>query len=261
MRRVHPDARPAVVAGASSGIGAATALLLAELGHPVALGARRAARCQDVVDAIRVADGRAVAHQLDITSDESVADFATLVHNELGEVEVLVICAGRSLPGLAHEQPTGQVEALFDSNLLGAHRLVRRFVPAMVERRRGDVVFISSDSVQTLRPRTAAYNASKAALETLAFTMARELEGTGVRSSVVRPGPTMTEMGAEWPEDQTAAVIEDWMRWGLARHGAFLKAEAIAQAVATIVGAPPGTHFTSIDVQPEAPLAEPEETP
>lgn len=259
--RAHPDRRPVIVAGASSGIGAATAMLLAARGYPVALGARRAAKCQEVVEAIREAGGEAVAHQLDVTSADSVSDFATLVHDDLGQVEVLVVCAARSMPGLAHEQPTSQVGALFDANVIGPHRLVREFVPPMVDRRRGDLVFISSDSVANLPPRTAAYNATKSALDTLAFTMARELEGTGIRSSVVRPGPTMTEMGAEWPEDQIGAVIEDWMHWGLTRHGAFLPAEAVAQAVATIVGAPPGTHFTSIDVQPEAPLAEPEETP
>ena len=72
----HPDRRPAIVAGASSGIGAETAKALAAGGHPVALGARRVEACEELAAAIRAEGGEAVAHRLDVADSESVADFA-----------------------------------------------------------------------------------------------------------------------------------------------------------------------------------------
>ena len=108
--------------------------------------------------------------------------------------------------------------------------------------------------MQTLRPRVSTYVASKWAVDGLVQTMQRELEGTGVRASIVRPGPTNTEMGNDWPQDETVAVLETWVKWGLARHPHFLRAQSIADAVHTIVSAPRGTHIQALDVQPEAPL-------
>ena len=252
----HPERRPAVVAGASSGIGAATATVLAASGHPVALGARRTDRCDEVAAAIRKAGGEAVVHPLDVADAESVEKFAAAVTADLGEVEVVVANAAFTRPGQAHELTTDDFEQMVQVNVLGAHRLARAFVPEMVVRRRGDIVFVSSDVVQTLRPRLAGYVATKWAVDGLVQTMQRELEGTGVRASLVRPGPTASEMGFDWPQDETERLINDWVGWGLARHGEVLPSEAIAQAIHTVVSAPRGTHITAIDVQPEGPVKE-----
>jgi NADP-dependent 3-hydroxy acid dehydrogenase YdfG len=252
----HPKRRPAVVTGASSGIGAATALALAELGMPVALGARRVERCEKVAAQIREQGGEAVAHPLDLADGAGVEAFAEAVRRDLGEIEVVVSNAARLGVGLVHEVPTGQIADELDINITGAHRLVRAFVPGMVERRRGDIVFLSSDVAGRARPRTSAYAASKWGLEGMVHAMQMELEGSGVRASMVRPGPTRTEMGSDWNDADTIAVLEDWERWGLARHSHFLEPSAIAGAVAAMVGAPRGTHLTMIEVQPEAPVEE-----
>ncbi|MCW2781514.1 MAG: short-chain dehydrogenase [Marmoricola sp.] len=252
-RLQHPDRRPAVIAGASSGIGAATAVALARAGHPVALGARRTQLCDDVARAIRDAGGEAVAHPLDVADSESVAKFASAVGADLGDIEVVVSNAGLSRPNRVHTSTVEELLAHVEVNLLGPQRLIEAFAPGLVARGRGDLVFISSDVVETVRPLTGAYNATKAGLEGLVHTMQRELEGTGVRASLVRPGPTLTEMGTDWPEDQTTDLINEWVKWGLARHGRFLPADAIASAVTTIVSAPRGTHITLMEVQPEAP--------
>src|SRR3546814_6118507 len=95
----HPTRRPAVITGASSGIGAETARALAEAGHPVALGARRADACEQIATAIRAAGGEAVDHPIDMTSDDSVAAFAEKVAADLGEVEVVHSNAGKVTPG------------------------------------------------------------------------------------------------------------------------------------------------------------------
>jgi NADP-dependent 3-hydroxy acid dehydrogenase YdfG len=250
----QPDRRPVVVSGASSGIGAATALALAAAGHPVALGSRRVARWADVAAPIRAQGGEAVAHRLDVTDDTSVADFAARASADLGDVEVVVSNAGRVAPGAIHEVPTERFAAELDVNVLGAHRLVRAFVPGMVDRRRGDLVLVSSDVAVRPRPFMGAYAAGKWGLEGMAHALQMELEGTGVRASVVRPGPTWSEMGTDWDDTEAADVLTAWVRFGLARHPHFLRPEAIARAVATVVSAPRGTHLSLVEVNPEAPL-------
>ncbi len=252
----QPARRPAVVSGASSGIGAATALALAAAGFPVALGARRTDRCGEVAAAIRESGGEAVAHPLDLTDEASVAAFAKAVTDDLGDVEVVVSNAGAVAPGTVHEVDSERFAREVDLNLLGAHRLVRAFVPGMVERRRGDLVLVSSDVVVRARPFMSAYAAGKWGLEGMAAAMQMELEGTGVRASVVRPGPTRSEMGGDWDDADAADVLTAWVRFGLARHPHFLKPAAIADAITTIVSAPRGVHLSLVEVNPEAPLAD-----
>src|SRR3978361_2043496 len=89
-----PKRRPALVAGASSGIGAATAIELAAHGFPVALGARRVDKCQEIVDQITADGGEAIAVHLDITDPDSVKGCIDRTVDELGEIEVLVAGAG-----------------------------------------------------------------------------------------------------------------------------------------------------------------------
>ena len=252
----QPARRPAVVTGASSGIGAATAIGLAAAGFPVALGARRVERCEELARQIREQGGEAVAHALDVGDTDSVTAFAKHVTAELGPVEVLVSGAGAVAPGVVHEVDTDRFAAELDLAVLGAHRVVRAFVPGMVERRRGDAVFVSSDVAVRARPFMSAYAAGKWGLEGMAHAMQMELEGTGVRASIVRPGPTWSEMGSDWDADEGARVIEAWVRFGHARHSHFLKPAAVADAILTVVSARRGVHLNLVEVTPEAPLEE-----
>ena len=246
----------AVVTGASSGIGAATALSLAHAGFPVALGARRTERCEELAGTLRAEGLQAVAHPLDVTDTDSVAAFAEAVSREPGEVEVLVSCAGAVAPGVVHEIDSTRFARELEVNLVGAHRLVHAFVPGMVQRRRGDVVLVSSDVAVRARPFTASYAAGKWGLEGMAQSMQMELEGTGVRVSVVRPGPTWSEMGTDWDDQAAADVLNHWVRFGHARHPHFLKPGAVADAISTVVSAPRGVHLNLVEVSPEAPVSE-----
>ncbi|HEY8478461.1 MAG TPA: SDR family oxidoreductase [Spirillospora sp.] len=250
----HPTRRPAVITGASSGIGAETARVLAAAGHPVALGARRTGPLEEIAAAIRAEGGEAVAHALDVTDEESVAGFAAKAVADLGDIEVVVSNAGVVAPGATIEVTSERFGREIDLNLVGAHRIVRAFVPPMVERRRGDIVFVSSDVAVRPRPFMSAYSASKWGLEGMVGALQMELEGTGVRASLIRPGPTWSGMGADWDDEDAAFVLEQWVRFGLARHPHFLKARAHADAIATIVGAPRGVHLSLLDVNPEAPV-------
>ncbi|MEQ1788056.1 MAG: SDR family NAD(P)-dependent oxidoreductase, partial [Acidimicrobiales bacterium] len=125
---------------------------------------------------------------------------------------------------------------------------------AMVERQRGDIVFVTSDVVRLLRPTMASYIASKHALEGMARAMQMELEGSGVRVGIVRPGPSSTEQGSSWDPAVIDDVLAEWTRWGLMRHPGILRAVDVAAAVLTVVSAPRGTHLTLIEVEPEAPV-------
>ncbi|MEU9016139.1 SDR family oxidoreductase [Actinomadura sp. NPDC048394] len=252
----HPERRPAVITGASSGIGAETAKVLAAAGHPVALGARRVAVLEEIAAAIRADGGEAVAHALDVSDDASVAEFAAKATADLGDIEVVISNAALVAPGATIEVSSERFAREIDLNLVGAHRVARAFVPAMVERRRGDIVFVSSDVAVRPRPFMSAYSAGKWGLEGMVTALQMELEGTGVRASIIRPGPTWSGMGTDWDTEEAAFVLNQWVRFGLARHPHFLKAKAHADAIATIVGAPRGVHLSLLDVNPEAPVEE-----
>ncbi|MDV6014109.1 SDR family oxidoreductase [Haloechinothrix sp. LS1_15] len=252
----HPQRRPVVVTGASSGIGEATARALAGHGHPVALGARRVEVCEQVAESIRAGGGEAIALKLDVAETDSVNGFVAEATNALGPIEIAVSGAGELDTGLIHEQDPEAFLRQIDVHLAGAHRLVAEVVPGMIERQRGDVVIIGSDVVPAPRPRVGGYVPAKSGLEAMARTMQKELEGTGVRASIVRPGPTSTGMGMDWDAHEAEAVLQDWVHWGFARHSYFLRPGDIADAVTTAISVPRGVHLTLLEVEPEAPLRE-----
>jgi NADP-dependent 3-hydroxy acid dehydrogenase YdfG len=125
----------------------------------------------------------------------------------------------------------------------------------MVARQRGDIVFVTSDVVVRPRPFVAGYVSAKSGLEGLARALQMELEGTGVRVGMVRPGPSSTEQGTDWTEDDVVRLMPHWERWGLLRHDGALLPGQVADAVVAMVTAPKGAHLTLIEIQPEAPLA------
>ena len=250
----QPERRPAVVTGASSGIGAETARVLARAGHPVVLGARRVEVCASVADEIRAGGGEAAALHVDLADPASIDRFAREAEEAFGPAEVLVSNAARIEPGSAFETSPDDFEDVLRVNVGGAHRLVRALGSGMVARQRGDLVFVTSDVVAHPRPRMSAYVASKWGLEGFVTALQMELEGTGVRAVIVRPGPTLTNMGMDWDPEVTGEVLAEWTRWGLARHSAFLRPEGVALAIAHAVAAPRGTHLSVVEVQPEAPL-------
>jgi NADP-dependent 3-hydroxy acid dehydrogenase YdfG len=249
--------RPVVVTGASSGIGEAAARRFAELGHHVVLGARRVERLESTVAELRAAGARADAAALDLRDRAAIAAFADECTALTGGVEILVSCAGDVLPQRAHETDPDDFATQVEVNLLGAQRLIHALTPPMVDRRRGDVVIVSSDVVRAPRPMMSSYVAAKWGLEGLARAMQMELEGTGVRASIVRPGPTLTGMGMDWDPDALGVVLDEWKRWGLVRHSGYLAPEGVANAVVAVATQPAGTHLTLVEVVPEAPVRRP----
>jgi NADP-dependent 3-hydroxy acid dehydrogenase YdfG len=255
----HPERRPAVVTGASSGIGRATALALSDAGHPVALGARRLERCAETAEQIRAGGGEAVALPLDVLDEASVAAFAEQAEAALGPIEIVVSNAGDVQPVTGIGAAPAEFARQVGVNLLGPQRLVHHLVPAMVARGRGDVVLVTSEVARHPRPNMAAYVASKAGLEGLADAMRMELEGSGVRVGIVRPGPSRTEQGTDWTHDEVVEVMAAWQRWGVLRHDGYLRPQDVAAAVLAVVSTGRGTSLALVEVQPEAPPPEPSE--
>ena len=140
------------------------------------------------------------------------------------------------------------------TNLLAPILLARRAIASLRGRgARGDLVFVSSENVVRPRPYQVGYTASKMGIEGVARALRMELEGTGIRASVVRPGPTGTEFAREWDPEKLQLVLDRWKYWGVQRHLAWMPPENVAQAVLTTVLAPPGTHLDLIQVMPEGP--------
>lgn len=252
----HPARRPAIVAGASSGIGAATAIELAAHGFPVALGARRVEKCQEIAESIRANGGEAIALPLDVTDADSVKGFVHQATDQLGDIEVMVTGAGDTYFGRLHEIDSETFESQIQIHLIGANRLTTAVLPGMVERRRGDLIFVGSDVALRQRPHMGAYGAAKAGLISMVTNLQMELEGTGVRASIVHPGPTKTAMGWSLPAEAIGPALQDWAKWGQARHDYFLRASDLARAITFVAETPRGGFVVNMELQPEAPLAD-----
>ncbi len=258
MRRFDPlpERRPALVAGASSGIGEATAIRLARNGFPVALGARRVEKLDEIVGKIRADGGEAIAVHLDVTDPDSVKAAVEQTTGELGDIEVLVAGAGDTYFGKLDAISTEQFESQVQIHLIGANRVATAVLPGMIERRRGDLIFVGSDVSLRQRPHMGAYGAAKAALVAMVTNFQMELEGTGVRASIVHPGPTKTSMGWSLPAEKIGPALEDWAKWGQARHDYFLRAADLARAITFVAETPRGGFIANMELQPEAPLAD-----
>ena len=211
-------------------------------------------RLEALAEKLRADGCDAAAITLDLSDPASITRAVRDAGDALGPIEVLVSVAGDVLPTKAHTTDPGEFARQMQVNLLGVQQLVAELVPSMVERGRGDVVMVSSDVVRMPRPTMSSYVSSKWGLEGLARAMQLDLEGTGVRCSILRPGPTLTEMGSGFPAEGMPEVIRDWSRHGLLRHSGYLDPDGVAAAVVAVVGCPRGTHLTLVEVEPEAPL-------
>jgi NAD(P)-dependent dehydrogenase (short-subunit alcohol dehydrogenase family) len=184
----HPVA---VVTGASSGFGYATALHLARNGFHVFAGIRNLAKAAKVTAA---ADGLPLTViELDVTDDASVARaFATV--DEHGGVDALINNAGISSGGPFELTPDDENRLMFETNYFGALRCIRAVLPAMRQRGHGAIVNVTSLSALFAWPNQACYAASKWALEGFSCTLAHEVRRFGIRVVNVEPGAIRTEI-------------------------------------------------------------------
>jgi NADP-dependent 3-hydroxy acid dehydrogenase YdfG len=248
-------ARVAVVTGASAGIGRAIAVGLGELGWTVGLGARRVAQLEETAKLVSDVGGTPLVHALDVTDSVSIDEFCAFVRSEAGGIQVLVNNAGTALPGSIHEMSDEDHRRIVETNLLGPMLLTRRVVGQLrADGAPGDIVFISSDATVHKRPHLATYLSTKAGIEAFAQTLALESEGVGVRSSVVRVGPTLTGFADDWDLSIFEELMPRWQRFGIQRHFNTMHPEDVARAVVTVVTAPAHMWVPFVEVQPNPPL-------
>ena len=194
--------RVALVTGASSGIGEATARRLHELGFLVYAGARRVGRMSGLAEAgIRVLP-------LDVTDDASMTATVDQITAEAGRIDVLVNNAGYGSYGAVEDVPIDEGRRQLEVNLFGLARLTQLVVPQMRERRSGTIINISSIGGRFGEPLGAWYHASKFAVEGFSDSLRLELHPFGVDVVIVEPGAIVTEWGGI-ALDQGAAYSQD----------------------------------------------------
>jgi len=248
----QPAPRIAAVTGASAGVGRAIAVALGAQGWTVALGARRLDRLEVTAAEVESAGGTAFVHELDVTDAESVDRFFAGAEDAVGVVDVLVNNAGLGYLGAIAETTAERMRAAVDTNLLGVLFCTRRATAAMLERGGdGDVVFISSDSIQKPYPHMLVYGATKAAVEYLAAGLDVELGGTGIRISTIRLGPTVSEFNTSWPDEDMVAFMHAYERLGIKEDFNYIPVDRVARAVVMAVTAPRGTKVSLLSVRPE----------
>jgi NADP-dependent 3-hydroxy acid dehydrogenase YdfG len=240
----------ALVTGASSGIGAAAALTLAEQGAAVALVARRADRLDALADKIRGAGGTALVLAGDVTVEEQAREMVERTVAELGRLDTLINNAGVMLLGPAVDAPMEEWRRMVEVNLLGllycAHAALPHLLSAADDdpRHVADLVNISSVAGRVARSGSAVYNATKHGVGAFSEGLRQEVTGRHVRVSLVEPGGTDTELsGHNRPE-----VLE-----GIKKRFADverLRAEDIADAITYIVTRPRHVAVNEILVRP-----------
>jgi NADP-dependent 3-hydroxy acid dehydrogenase YdfG len=194
------DGTVALVTGASSGIGAATALSLASAGASVALAARRTARIEELAAQIGASGGKALALTADVTSEADARGIVDRTVAELGRLDTLVNNAGTMLLGPALDAPMEEWERMVRLNLLGlmycTHAALPHLLTAAADspRQVADLVNVSSVAGRFPRSGSSGYNATKFGVTGFSEAIRQEVTKRRVRVSVLEPGAVETEL-------------------------------------------------------------------
>lgn len=208
------EGRVALVTGASSGLGAGFAQVLAGRGARVVLGARREALLVDQCAAISAAGGVALAVALDVTDEASVRAAYDAASARFGKVDVVVANAGMNSEGAALDLDIEAFDRVMAVNIRGVFLTVREGARRMIAAGAdGRIVIISSITAQSVSPGLAAYSASKAAVLQLGRVLARDWANKGVNLNILCPGYIETDLNAEWfGSEGGAKQIAKWPR-------------------------------------------------
>ncbi|MFJ6901459.1 SDR family oxidoreductase [Streptomyces hokutonensis] len=232
-----------LVTGASSGIGEATARLLAAAGHRVVLGARRADRLAAVAEKIRADGGTAGHHELDVTDLESVRAFVGAARESYGRVDVLVNNAGVMPVALLEALKVDEWNRMIDVNIRGVLHGIAAVLPVMREQGAGHIVNVASVAGHRVDPTAAVYCATKFAVRAISEGLRQE--SRDLRVTVVSPGLTSSELTDGISDLGMRAVAEDMMAIAI-------PAAAIGEAIVYAVNQPAEVDVNEIVVRPTA---------
>jgi len=226
--------RKALITGASSGIGASTALLLAENGIQVILTARRMDRLYELSEKIHASGGSAFPIQADLTLETDRISLYLLLLEKNLLPDILINNAGMAWYGYFQKMPWKVAQDILKLNIEATTHLTSQFLPHMVENRFGRIINIGSIAGKLPEQGIAVYSATKAYLDAFSKVLHRELKGSGVIASVLRAGPVKTEFfdsarkldnGDDIPAERFAVPVELVSRavWHLLQHPARTK--------------------------------------
>jgi NADP-dependent 3-hydroxy acid dehydrogenase YdfG len=246
--------RVAIVTGASSGIGEATAIALARRNARVVLAARRDERLRELAKRIVAEGGHALATPCDVTDLESVRSTARTTLRTFGRIDILINNAGvMPLAPMASCRFEDWDRAI-DVNLRGALYCIGAVLPAMLEAGSGHIVNISSVAGRRVFPNAAVYCATKFGLHALSESLRGELadrartDGNRVRVSIIAPGAVRTELDQSILDAQTRAET-------IAFYDSIkppLEAAEIARAILTVLESPSHVSFDEVVIRPTA---------
>jgi len=242
--------RVALVTGASSGIGAATAIALGTAGVRVVAVARRAERLRNTVGAIEAAGGTGIALQGDVTEERVASDTVARAVDRFGRLDILVNCAGVIQAGNVENADTEEWRRVFEVNVLAALYTCHAALKPMRAQGSGDIVNIGSLACRTTSPVYNAYATSKFALNAMTDGLRQEVGPHGIRVCMIAPGPTKTEVA----EGISDAGHREAIRAYTHQPGA-LQPEDVAAAVLFIVGSPARVNVSELWIRATADVA------
>jgi len=231
------------ITGASSGIGEATAKVLAKQGAKVVLGARRSDRLAAVADTIRTEGGEVAVTALDVTNKESVLAFIAFAREMYGMLDVLVNNAGIMPLSRLSDRKVKDWEQMIDVNVKGVLYGIAAALPVFDEQRCGQFINVTSGADRVVSPNSAVYSGTKFAVRAISDGLRMEVD-QHIRVSVIAPGATSTELTSTISDPALKSAVE-------ARVFAnAMPPEAVATAIAYAIGQPANVDVREILVGP-----------
>jgi NAD(P)-dependent dehydrogenase (short-subunit alcohol dehydrogenase family) len=224
----------ALVTGGNRGIGRAIAARLAALGAAVAMCGRDRQTLDTAADELRATGARIHSQRADVTRSSDVDALVQQTQAALGPISILVNNAGMGLFGPVQEKSEQEWDMVMNTNLKSIFLVSRRVIPPMIQRKRGDIINISSLAGKNTFAGGGIYCASKWAVQGLSGCMAEDLRPHGIRVSTVCPGSVATEFSGRGPKDPSKV----------------LTAQDVAHAVAMIVTQGPQSFLSEVHLRP-----------
>jgi NADP-dependent 3-hydroxy acid dehydrogenase YdfG len=239
------DGKVAIVTGASSGIGEATALALAAEGAAVAITARREDRLQAVAQRIHALGGKALSLRVDVTDEAQVREMAARTEAEFGKADILVNNAGVMLLGPIGGADTEDWRRMVSTNVLGLMYCTHAVLPLMQRQGAGHIVNISSVAGRTARAGAGVYNATKWAVGAFSEALRQEVYKHSIRVTIIEPGAVATELLEHITVPEVKAGMQEWV-------GSLtpLTSEDIAASILYAVTQPPHVNVNEILIRP-----------
>ncbi|OZB98718.1 SDR family oxidoreductase [Paenibacillus sp. XY044] len=236
-----------VITGASSGIGEATAKLLASRGAHVVIGARRLERLEALASHIEAKGGSVLYQQLDVTNLDQMKAIISLAQSRFGQVDVIVNNAGVMPLSPLEALKIDEWNRMIDVNIRGVLHGIAAGLPVMKEQQSGHMINVASIGAYAVTPTAAVYCATKYAVRAITEGLRLEL-GANIRVTLVSPGVTESELADTISDDEAREFMKTYRRNAL-------PASAIARAIAYAIEQPADVDVNELVVRPTAQLA------